>query len=210
MGLHDTFRTSAPVACPLDGAPIVEWRDDDGGSMLTWAQGRLTPLELDEPGNEDALFGARPEDRLPPFFGLRAHHADHYLSALGRTDSDDVWQDFELVEVTASVLLPGEFWPPLREGDEPTPRFESVRLWRQGQVYPDAVARLAAERARLVAQLPAHGGGAVCRMWDWDDLDAAMRTERKDPAVALILGYPGFVCARHLAEHRDPDAIVLQ
>lgn len=201
MGLHDTFRTTTPIICPLDGAAIDEWKDDDGGTMLTWEQGRLTPLEADDP-DPDRLFGSDGSERLPPFFGLRAYHADHDLLALGETDLNDVWTSFRLVEVHGRVLLPGEFWPPFREGAEPTPRFEVVRLWREGAgLNREDIARLTDDRERQRAELPSHGGNAVCRMWDWADAQAKRPFEQKDPAVALILGYPGFVCARHLAEH---------
>lgn len=205
MGLHDTFRTNTPVTCPLDGAPVAEWRDSDGGTMLTWLQGRLTPVEADNP-DPDAMFGSDGTERLPPFFGLRASHADHDLSALGRTDAADVWTEFELVEARASVLVPGAFWPPFREGESPTPRYEGIRLWREGALLSDGVARLEAERARLRSLLPAYGGDATCRLWQHS---SDFGGEAPEPAAAIILGYPGFICERHLAEHQDPQAIVL-
>jgi hypothetical protein len=202
MGMHDTFHTTEPVLCPLDGFAIPEWKDDQGGVMLTWQQGRAAPLEADD-SEPDGWHGDVSGDRLPPFFGLRGWHADHDLSALGETNAEDIWTSIKLAEVRASVLVPGEFWPPIREGGEPTPRFEGLRLWRAGVgLYPEALARLEAERERKRAELPIYGGAALCRLC-WE--------EPRDPPVAVILGYPGFVCARHLAEHTArEDEIILR
>lgn len=196
MSLHDTFRLSGPVICPLDGSIIREWSDDGGGSMLTWVQGRPAPLEADNPDPE-ALFGASGQERLPPFFGLRAWHDDHDLLALGETDHEDVWTNFRLMEVRASIPLPGEFWPATRADAKPMPRFESLRLWRAYVgLYPEALARLEQDRERQRAELPAHGGNATCQVC-WE--------EPRRPAVALIPGHPGFVCAQHLAERAEVE-----
>jgi hypothetical protein len=218
MGMFDTYLTT--IACPIDDQPVADWQGKDGPCLLyTWKFGESSPAEADEPydpaDDEPITLGGqtfpsmrRPwldgskEARLPPVFELHASCGDHWLEAQGETDPiSDAWTKVRLLLVTSSALLPGEFWPPFKAGEEPVAKFDSLRLYREGAgVYPEAMARRVTERERLRALLPAHGGDATCSRCSW----------MKDHAEIPAVGYAGaYLCEEHLPGYGyAPDQVL--
>lgn len=216
--MFDTYLVS--LECPLDGSPVNEWQGKDGPCLLyTWQVGQAAPLEATtpyDPADDEPLtlgevklpsfrrpwLEAAKAERLPPVFELHANHGDHQLEALGETDPiDDSWRSVRLIEVTSSVLMPGEFWPPIMPGGKPSPKYEGIRLYREGAgINQVAMTRRATEHERIRTGLPAHGGAAICRDCAWRDSD------RKVPAVGYAFAY---LCNEHLpSASYDPDQII--